>query len=155
MVPTYRLPMDVSVGDSVIGDNMNATLYNEAHLTTGIKDKALYLDGVNDYVIIGNYSSECFGSPSLCSSGFSMLMYLKLGDGTNVGNTNDHIYSSGGQTKLPQGGIVIQMMHSTDGLRCNVRNGTHMWKHSSDHTVPIGNYLKKRLAIILSQLCHN
>ena len=80
----YSLHIDAEVGDTITGRNIVATLKNGALLTTSSNYKYVELDGVNDYIDLGNNSNNCLGNVELCPVGLTLSMWVfptKLQDG--------------------------------------------------------------------------
>ena len=55
---------------------MVGTLKNGAFLTTSSDYKYIQLDGVNDYIDLGDNSNNCLGNVELCTAGLTLSMWI-------------------------------------------------------------------------------
>ena len=72
----YSLDFDSQIGDTLTGQNIVATLKNGAFLETSSGLKYLQLDGVNDYIDLGDNSNNCLGNVELCPTGLTLSMWV-------------------------------------------------------------------------------
>ena len=80
----YSLQIDWVIGDTMIGNNIAATLKNGAFVATSSGYKYIELDGVDDYIDLGDNSNNCLGNVELCPSGLTLSIWVfptKLQDG--------------------------------------------------------------------------
>ena len=80
----YSLYVDSANGDTVKARNFVATLQNGALINTSSNYKYIELDGVNDYIDLGDNSHNCLGNVELCLAGLTLSMWVfptKLQDG--------------------------------------------------------------------------
>ena len=75
--PDYSLPIDSSIGDTITGHNIVATLKNGAFITASSDYKYIELDGNNDYVDLGDNTANCLGNVVHCPDGLTLSMWLK------------------------------------------------------------------------------
>ncbi len=75
---TYYFPLDLIIGDKLIGPQRNGTIHNIAGVVPGIRGNALSFNGVDQYVDMGTYLGECIVKPPLCLDGFTWMMWLKI-----------------------------------------------------------------------------
>ena len=73
----YSFPIDNPNGSSIIGHNIVATLVNGADLMTTNSYKYIHLDGIDDYIDLGENSDKCLGNVQLCTSGLTLSMWIQ------------------------------------------------------------------------------
>ncbi|XP_071959311.1 uncharacterized protein [Antedon mediterranea] len=78
--------------------------------------RAIATDGISGWISLGNFDS-CPGDPSLCTAGFALSMWLKIG-----ATQNGHLFSVGGKNTTK--GVWIQQQF--DVAFVEVANGTHI-----------------------------
>ena len=80
----YSLAIDSQSGVTLTGHNIVATLRNGAFLGTSSGFKYIELDGIDDYIDMGDNSGNCLGNVELCPTGLALSMWVfptKLEDG--------------------------------------------------------------------------
>ena len=94
--------MDEMVEQLILG-NPNATAFNGAQLLNGKVGLALYTNGVDQWVDLGNQRHSCAGNFHRCNSGFVMVMWMKAhSDGFVLSSGGQHADSMGVALKLQQ-----------------------------------------------------
>ena len=73
----YSLKIETKSGDTIPGDHVTATLYNGAFLTSGFGTKYIQLDGVDDYMDLGDNSNNCLGNLELCPTGLTLSIWIR------------------------------------------------------------------------------
>ncbi|CAH1776660.1 unnamed protein product [Owenia fusiformis] len=91
----YYMPMDWIRDDIVEGESLDGRIYNNAILDVGQVDQGIYLNGLDQWVDLGNHRHECFGDLQLCPNGYTLSIWLYIGP--KVANEM-YYFSSGGQT---------------------------------------------------------
>ena len=80
----YSLYVDSENGDVVKEHNVVVTLQNGALISTSSSYKYIEMDGINDYIDLGDNSNNCLGNVELCPVGLTLSMWVfptKLQDG--------------------------------------------------------------------------
>ena len=72
----YSLAIDSQSGGTLTGHNIVATLRNGAFLGTSSGFKYIQLDGINDYIDMGDNSGNCLGNVELCPAGLTLSMWV-------------------------------------------------------------------------------
>ena len=94
---------------------------NLVNLVPGKLGRALYVNGINQRVNLGNQRHNCMGDLSQCNNGFVMAMWIQM-----HANDGDKYYiSSGGQTGTSIG--VVMMMRDKK-LIVWFRTSTRLWE---------------------------
>ena len=85
----------------------------DVSLVQGKVNKALYTNGIDQWVNIGNHRDKCLGNLTMCSKGFVMALWLKAHLDVSAGgneyyiNSGGHTYQSIGMTLLQQNGDLV------------------------------------------------
>ncbi len=79
---------------------VDGEVHGGAVLADGTKGHDLYLDGIDGWVDLGNQRHTCLGNLQHCVNGFTLSLWIKIGDKTGDAL---HYISSGGHTKLSHG----------------------------------------------------
>ncbi|CAH1793213.1 unnamed protein product, partial [Owenia fusiformis] len=120
----YYMPMDGKRDDILEGECPNGRIYNNATLDDGQVDQGIYLDGIDQWVDLGNHRHECFGDLELCPNGYTLSMWLYIGP--KVANEM-YYFSSGGQTGSSFG-VALFWLAGNLGSWFSTR--TEIWKVS-------------------------
>ena len=88
-------------GDTLDGVLMGNTLHGQIHSTAGKMGSAIYLDGQQSFIDLGDKSDTCLGDLSLCQYGITIsfwAMYGEIRDGVHIldsGERGFRIYLDG------------------------------------------------------------
>lgn len=74
----------------------------------GVANTAIYFDGIQQYLDLGDLRSQCFGSLDLCPSGASYAFWIWIGSTKAMTPERQYILSSGAQTPSTPG-ITVYM----------------------------------------------
>ena len=96
----------------------------DASLMGGKRGKALYTNGVDQWINFGNQRHSCLGNLTVCSNGFVMAFWLKAHRYDDVELSDEYYLSSGGQTTQSVG-VAVLMQNSK--LVVQVRNESVTW----------------------------
>ena len=72
--------MDDISGNIVLG-SIDGTLMNGASLVSGKIGKAIFTDGINQYIDYGIHQSECFYNQDACGEGVTYSLWFKVHSG--------------------------------------------------------------------------
>ena len=89
----YYLSMDAIRGDTLDDAVTSNTLHGQVESTTGKVGDAIYLDGGQSFVDLGDMSGTCLGDISLCQYGLTLSMWVNFGSVTD----GTHLIDSGEQ----------------------------------------------------------
>ena len=106
-------------------------------LVKGNVNKALYTNGINQWVNIGNHRDKCLGNLAMCSKGFVMALWLKAHQDVSAGgneyyiNSGGHTYQSIGMTLLQQNGNLLAWFRNESMFwSASVPDfQSHLWYH--------------------------
>ena len=99
--------MDEIVGGTLYG-SVAGILNGDVELVTGKQRRALYTNGLDQWVDLGNQRDNCMGDLEKCSNGFVMAMWLKMHRYHKPGTTDDEYYlTNGGHTKYSMGVVLL------------------------------------------------
>ena len=73
----FLFPMDAMVDGMILG-SINGRVVGGIQLIDGKKGKALYTNGVDQWVDLGNQKDNCMGDMEKCSNGFVIALWLKM-----------------------------------------------------------------------------
>ena len=96
--------------DEISNGNLVGTLFGnltgDVALVPGKLNKALYTNGMDQWVNIGDHRDRCLGNLEKCSNGFVMALWLKAH--TQVMNGSEYYVNSGGHTVRSIGMTLLQ-----------------------------------------------
>ena len=92
-------------------------------LREGKVNNALYTNGIDQWVNIGNHRDKCLGNPSLCSKGFVMVLWLKAHVHV-TDNNNEYYINCGGHTSKCVG---MSLHQKSIGLCASLRTESKLW----------------------------
>ena len=96
--------------DEISNGNLVGTLFGnftgDVALVPGKLNKALYTNGMDQWVNIGDHRDRCLGNLEKCSNGFVMALWLKAH--THVMNGSEYYVNSGGHTVRSIGMTLLQ-----------------------------------------------
>ena len=75
--PDYSLAINSENGATVTGLNVIGTLMNGTLVKTSSDHKYIELDGIDDYVDLGDNKDNCLGNLIHCPDGLTLSMWLK------------------------------------------------------------------------------
>ena len=130
----YIFPMDVMVDGMLLGST-NGRVVGGAQLVDGKRGKALYTNGVDQWVDLGNQKDNCMGDFEKCLNGFVMSLWLKMYRiGTN--DVGEFYFTTGGDNGvgLAQTNMILNVhFRSLSGYYWPVHSPTtlslHTWYH--------------------------
>ena len=108
------------IEDGVLLGDISGTVTGGATLVDGRRGKALYTNGVDQWVDLGNHRNKCFGNLEICSYGYVISFWLK----TTPGSNQRHYVNSGGHTSRSVG---ITVYKSGDTLNAMFRTTNQLW----------------------------
>ena len=112
--------MDEIVGTSLLG-SVDGDIYGDAQLVPGKRNKALYTNGLDQWVDLGNQRSNCMGNLSKCDNGFVMAMWLQM----HPYDTSTKYYiTSGGHTSRS---IGVALLMQGKQLKAGFRTPSWHW----------------------------
>ena len=131
--------MEKVVGGELSGSIPGAVI-GDVKLVGGVRGQALYFNGIDQRVDLGNQRHNCMGDLRKCNNGFVMAMWLQMHKYDEPGrNTDEYYISNGGHTMrsigvalLMRKGKVLAMFRTETQLwEVNYDNGfsLHTWYH--------------------------
>ena len=117
--PDIYYPFDEIVDEEIVGFT-NGVVHGDAPLVEGKVGRALYTNGVNQSVNLGNVRHTCLGNISKCENGISISVWLK----THYRNISFYM-TNGGHTMRS---IGVNLMQKHSGLLITVRNESGYWQ---------------------------
>ena len=121
----YHFLMD-EIRDGKLEGTYSGTIVGNVSLVQGKVNNALYTNGINQWVNIGNHRDKCLGNLTRCSKGFVLALWLKAHQDVSGGG-NEYYISSGGQTSLSIGMTLLQQ---NGNLLAVFRNESMFWSAS-------------------------
>ena len=113
--------MEEIVGTSLKG-SVDGDIHGDVQLVAGKRGKALYTNGVAQWVDLGNQRSNCMGNLNKCDNGFVMAMWLKM----HPCDSSDKYYiTSGGHTRTSMG---VALLMKTKKLLVMFRTASWRWE---------------------------
>ena len=120
--------MDVISGGVLLGV-VPGVLNGDVRLVAGKQGKALYTNGLDQWVNLGNQRGNCMGDLNQCNTGFVMALWLQMHRYHKPGTTLDEYYlTSGGHTRRSMG--VVLLMRDKRFL-ASFRTASWMWYFAS------------------------
>ena len=100
----------------------------DVELVRGKRGKALYTNGINQRVNLGNQRDSCMGDLSKCNNGLVMAMWLQTHrytepDETGFYTREEYYISSGGHTSHSMG---VALLMRVKKIRVIFRTKTHL-----------------------------
>ena len=112
--------------DGVLLGSVGGVLNGDVELVAGKQRRALYTNGLDQWVDLGNQRDNCMGGLEKCSHGFVMAMWLKMHRYHKPGTTDDEYYlTNGGHTKHSMG--IVLLMRAKSFL-VFFRTATRYWQ---------------------------
>ncbi len=76
----YYLPMDEVIGDQLIGEQINLTLFYNPSLVSGVSGQAISFNGLNQSATFSDQIHPCLRNPVHidCPNGFSVSFWIKI-----------------------------------------------------------------------------
>ena len=99
-------------------------IYGDVSLVQGKVNKALYTNGIDQWVNIGNHRDKCLGNLTMCSIGFAMVLWLKAHQDVSAGG-DEYYIKSGGHTYWS---IGMSLMQHNGDLVASFRNESIHWR---------------------------
>ena len=137
--------MDEIVGGSLSGTVLGA-LNGDVQLVGGRRSKALYTNGVDQWVDLGNQRDNCMGDLEKCNTGFVMAMWLKLHRyeeaETGIG-INEYYITNGGHTRRSKGVALIRIEKK---FVVNFRTPSWLWTLTTNSEIVLHTWYHVVLA---------
>ncbi len=112
-----------------------ATIHGNPNIVTHAKSgSAHYLNGVDQWVDLGNHRYKCLGNLEQCPNGFTIALWLKMGTKSATGTILFYM-SSGGHTYASHG---IAMYRKSNFLGASFRTKIKRWSCSKLMTISDG-----------------
>ncbi|XP_072051963.1 uncharacterized protein [Amphiura filiformis] len=109
------------------------------HITTSrnLRGKAICTDGIDGYVVLGNYTGQCPSNPELCPNGFALAMWMML---YSLPQDVEFGYvASLGAEKEDEIGLVVTQ--TSQGLEVTVADDDTMWQGSATDKIKYGSWI--------------
>ena len=131
--------MEEIIGDKLSGP-VQGDVFGAVQLVPGKRGLALYLDGVDQRVNLGNQRHSCMGDFSQCANGFVMAMWLKMHRYDPAGNTfsTDTYYMNNGANSKKAIGVALIMRASK--LLFVFRTRTETWNMFDDEVIQLNTW---------------
>ena len=134
--------MEEVIGGELFG-SIPGAIIGEVKLIPGMRGQALYVNGIDQRVDLGNQRHNCMGDLSKCNNGFVMAMWLRMHKYDEPGPYNHEYYISNGGQTINSIGIALLMREKT--LLALFRTETRLWE------IHYGNfYLQKWYHVVLA-----
>ena len=116
--------MDEIYNEKLVGIYLG-NIVGDVSLVSGRANKALYTNGIDQWVNIGNHRDKCLGNLRLCSKGFVMALWLKAHQDDSAGGNTEFYIDSGGHTEWSIGMTLLQQ---SGDLAALFRNESMYWR---------------------------
>ena len=126
--------MDEIVGGEVSGSVPGAVV-GDVKLVRGVRGQALYMNGIDQRVDLGNQRHNCMGDLSKCKNGFVMAMWLQMHKYDEPGLYTDEYYISNGGHATRSIGVALLMREKK--LLAMFRTETRLWEAYYDDGVSL------------------
>ena len=123
----FIFPMEEIAGEKLSG-SVQGVIVGDVKLVPGKQNQALYVNGIDQRVNLGNQRHSCMGDLSKCNKGFIMAMWIQMHNNDDT----EYYISNGGQTYKS---IGVAVMLRDKKLRAVFRTATHTWDLIHDGTV--------------------
>ena len=124
--------MDKLSGGLLLG-SVDGSLIGGVQLVGGKKGKAIYTNGLDQWVNLGNQRANCMGNIENCNQGFVMIMWLRIHRYDDPGAYNDEYYiTNGGHTERSMG---VALLMREKNIVVYFRTASKVWELTYD-TVP-------------------
>ena len=131
--------MDELVGGELSG-SVPGDIIGDIKLIRGVRGQALYVNGIDQRVNLGNQRHNCIGDLNKCNNGFGMAMWLRMHKYDEPGKYKDEYYiSSGGHTFNSMGIALLMWERNILAVfrtetrlweaHYNIDSGLHTWYH--------------------------
>ena len=114
--------MDEIIDGKLIG-TYPGNLDGDVSLVQGQTNEALYTNGIDQWVNIGNHRDKCLANPALCSKGFVMALWLKAHIHV-IDGSKEYYINCGGHTSQCVG---MSLHQKSIGLCASFRTVTRLW----------------------------
>ena len=122
--------------EQIVGQLLGAVpgvVIGDVELMRGKRGHALYTNGIDQRVNLGNQRHNCMGDLSKCNNGFVMAMWLQVHKYDEEGYFNDEYYiSNGGHTTHS---ICVALFMREWKMRCNFRTEAQLWEFFYQETL--------------------
>ncbi|CAH1803009.1 unnamed protein product, partial [Owenia fusiformis] len=108
----YYMPMEETQRDVLVGSGLNAKLVE------GKVGKGINLNGVNQWIDLGQHGDECFGNLEMCPHGYTLSMWLKVGPN----NAPEMYYFSSVEQNGTSYGIILQSLDGKFVVKFSTKN---------------------------------
>ena len=117
--------MEKFVG-GVLSGSVPGTITGDIKLIRGVRGQALYVNGINQRVDLGNQRHNCMGNLTMCTKGIAVAMWLRMHKYDDPGYYNDEYYFSNGGHTMKSIGIALLMRQKK--LLAMFRTETRLWE---------------------------
>ena len=121
--------MEQIVGGKLLG-SVQGDLIGDVKLVPGKRGRALYVNGIDQWVNLGNQRHNCRGDLTKCSNGFVMAMWIQM----HSNDGDKYCLSNGGQT---QGSIGVAILLREKKFQIIFRTVTQTWNVIYDKAVSL------------------
>ena len=112
--------MEEIVGTSLLG-SVNGDIHGDVQLVPGKRNNALYTNGQDQWVDLGNQRSNCMGDLNKCENGFVMAMWLQMHP---YDSSEKYYITSGGHTRQSMG---VALLMQGKQLKVSFRTASWRW----------------------------
>ena len=112
--------MEEIVGTSLKG-SVDGDIHGDVQLVAGKRGKALYTNGLDQWVDLGNQRSNCMGDLNKCDNGFVMAMWLQMHP---YDSSAKYYITSGGHTRKSMG---VALLMTAKKLSVGFRTASWRW----------------------------
>ena len=123
--PLYVFPMDKIV-DGQLSGSVPGGVIGDVKLVSGKRGQALYTNGIDQRVNLGNQRHNCMGNLSKCDNGFVMAMWLQVHKCGGRRYYDDEYYISNGGHTVNAIGVALLMREGR--IMVNFRTDTLLWE---------------------------
>ena len=129
----YSFPMDTIENGLLVG-SYSGILVGDIALVPGKVNKALFTNGIDQWVNIGNHRDKCLGDLTRCTEGFVMALWLKphLHDGKEfyVNSGGHSVHSVGMSLHCLNGDFITRFKNGTTAWRIRISDiVSDVWMH--------------------------
>ena len=110
----------------VLSGSIQGAVIGDVKLIRGVRGQALYVNGIDQRVNLGNQRHSCMGDLRKCNNGFVMAMWLQMHKYDEPGPYNDEYYISNGGHTMKSIGIALLMREKQ--LLAMFRTETRLWE---------------------------
>ena len=129
--------MEQIVGGQLSG-SVTGTVVGDVKQVPGKQGKALYVNGLNQKVNLGNQRHNCMGDLSKCTNGFVKAMWLQMHKNDDSGQYTDEYYiTNGGHTK---NAIGVALLMRENKMLAMFRTEDRYWENYYDQEFSLNTW---------------